>query len=295
VEGIIEDNALKIIDLINKFSGRTKELESIRSKMIKAFTKRMSRIGYGYGEGYKISITTVRNLFISCHMTSADLSILNYFETFKERLDIVNKCFTTRGLPLIEIKSKSKSNSGSDSVWASNVHVRDTVLLAPAGQKSLASIGSIYGKEFEKIDIGSYRGGNMKKLLDENKPLFEKYAVQDALITLKHVNEMQKFYFDIRKVGVPLSLSSISNRYVEEWWGKIGYKGYQIRKDYLLGNVGDIVTPKGLISVVDLGLDLNYFVASYRGGRNESYMYGVDRKLFRVKKYRIGGYNFLNH
>lgn len=111
VKGIIEDNAFKIIETINKFTGRTKELESIKTKMFKAFTKRTSRIGYGYGEGNKISITTVRNLYISCHMTSADLSMLSDFETFKERLDIVNKCFTTRGLPLIEIKSNGESVS----------------------------------------------------------------------------------------------------------------------------------------------------------------------------------------
>jgi hypothetical protein len=78
----------------------------------------------------------------------------------------------------------------------------------------LAAIGGIYGKEFSKIDIGSYRG-KMKLLLAENKSLFEKYAAQDAIITLKHVNEMQKFYFTIGKVGVPLTLSSISKKYVE--------------------------------------------------------------------------------
>lgn len=89
--------------------------------------------------------------------------------------------------------------------------------MAPAGKRSLAAIGGIYGKEFSKIDIGSYRGGKMKKLLTENKPLFVKYAAQDSFITLKHINEMQKFYFSIGKVGVPLTLSSISKKYVENW------------------------------------------------------------------------------
>jgi hypothetical protein len=104
VEDFIIENALKITDLINKFAGRLKDVESIKDKILKAFTKRTSRISYGYSEGKKLSITTVRNLYISCHVTGADLSILSDFESFKERLDIVNKCFTTRGLPLIEIK-----------------------------------------------------------------------------------------------------------------------------------------------------------------------------------------------
>jgi len=112
VEDLIKENAIKITDLINKFAGRYKDAESIKDKILKAFTKRTSRISYGYSEGKKLSITTVRNLYVSCHVTGADLSLLSDFETFKERLDIVNKCFTTRGLPLIEFKEgKSKSKS----------------------------------------------------------------------------------------------------------------------------------------------------------------------------------------
>lgn len=109
VEDLIKENAVKITDLINKFAGRLKDVESIKDKILNAFTKRTSRISYGYSEGKKLSITTVRNLFLSCHMTGADLSILSDFDSFKERLDIVNKCFTTRGLPLIEMKYPVKS------------------------------------------------------------------------------------------------------------------------------------------------------------------------------------------
>jgi hypothetical protein len=42
-------------------------------------------------------------------MTGADLSILSDFDSFKDRLDIVNKCFVTRGLPLIELKNDKGS------------------------------------------------------------------------------------------------------------------------------------------------------------------------------------------
>jgi hypothetical protein len=109
VEGVIRDNTIKIVDIINSFTGRVKESESIQLKMLKAFSKRTSRLSYGYSEGKKLSITTVRNLYISCHMTGADLSILSDFDSFKDRLDIVNKCFVTRGLPLIELKNDKGS------------------------------------------------------------------------------------------------------------------------------------------------------------------------------------------
>ena len=45
------------------------------------------------------------------------------------------------------------------------------MLIAPGGAKSLAGVGNIYGDEFKKIDIGHYRGGNMRLLLNENEEL----------------------------------------------------------------------------------------------------------------------------
>jgi hypothetical protein len=58
----------------------------------------------------------------------------------------------------------------------------------------------------------------------------------------------------------------------------MSYKGYQPRSDMTLGNLSSMISPK-----VSRSTDiLNYivpFIAGFRGGRNESYMYGVDDKL----------------
>jgi hypothetical protein len=78
----------------------------------------------------------------------------------------------------------------------------------------LAGIGNIYGKEFRKIDIGDYRGGKMRELLKDNKDLYEKYAIQDSIITLKHASTMEDFNFTVDKMGVPITLSSIGKSYV---------------------------------------------------------------------------------
>ncbi|KAJ8057816.1 hypothetical protein OCU04_013242 [Sclerotinia nivalis] len=96
----------------------------------------------------------------------------------------------------------------------SKVHIRDTALLAPAGFGGLDKLGSIYGPDYRKVDIGDYRNGRMKDLLNEDKPLFERYALKDSIITLKHVNSMEDFYVTLGKVGVPLTLSGIGKSYV---------------------------------------------------------------------------------
>lgn len=39
------------------------------------------------------------------------------------------------------------------------------------------------------------------------------------------------------------------------------------------------ITPKGLNAVKNVGLVLPYYIANYKGGRNECFMYGIDRKV----------------
>jgi hypothetical protein len=88
------------------------------------------------------------------------------------------------------------------------------MLLSPASKKSLESIGELYGPAFEKVKISKEVKSNMNLLLKENKELFIKYAVNDALIPLVHVNNMQDFYFGLKEIGIPTTLASLSKRYV---------------------------------------------------------------------------------
>lgn len=115
----------------------------------------------------------------------------------------------------------------------------------------------------------------MSILLQENKELFTKYAIQDSLITLKHSISMEEFYTGLGRSGVPLTLSTISKAYVKSRWAKGGYKGYQVGDGYLLGNVAALFTPKN-IRTFDFSKYLSQYLGSYRGGRNETFMYGVE-------------------
>lgn len=57
----------------------------------------------------------------------------------------------------------------------------------------------------------------MDVLLRENKMLFEKYALQDAIIPLVHGNFMEDFNFTLKKLGIPITLSSLENNYVNDY------------------------------------------------------------------------------
>jgi hypothetical protein len=46
---------------------------------------------------------------------------------------------------------------------------------------------------------------------------------------------------------------------------------------YILGDVSKSMTPKGLHALQGVGFVLPYYIANYKGGRNECFMFGIDR------------------
>ena len=120
----------------------------------------------------KVCFTTTRNYYYIAHLTQADFSLLNDFDEIKDDLSIVNGSFITMRDPL---KYCDK-----------NVHIRDTMLLAPGGSKSLAKIGMLYGTAFNKIEISKSRLLDMQSFLNEEKEKFIEYSLRDALISLTH-------------------------------------------------------------------------------------------------------------
>jgi len=238
--------------------------DKMKNSINRAISQPTSRICYKFWDStHQLNITVTRNLYLSMHESSADLSMLSDFNEFKDHLNLISGSFVTRGNALVFDFCKSK------------VNIRDTILLSPPGSKSLKAVGDIYGKGYEKKDIGNYRSGKMRDLLKENKELFDEYALQDAVITLKHTVSMEQFYHQTGKIGVPLTLSGISNSYVLKEWSQAKYGGYQVRHDINIGNLTSKLTPK-FARAIDLSKYIVSFIACYRGGRNESFMYGID-------------------
>lgn len=91
---------------------------------------------------------------------------------------------------------------------------------------------------------------------------------------------MEDFNFMIGGAGVPVSLSSIGRRYVKSIWSECNYPGYQISNKYLLGDVSKSMTPKGLHALKEVGFVLPYYIANYKGGRNECFMFGIDKDQY---------------
>jgi hypothetical protein len=218
--------------------------------------------------GTKISLTLVKNTFVMAHYNAADLSILSDFNDLKKQLSVVNKSFVSLGKPL-----RFKECF---------VYIRDTMLLAPAGKNKLHDLSKLYNSDgksdFEKRQVSVNDLNNMRVFYEREPERFKDYAIQDAIITLKHAVAMEEFNMKVYQIGVPITLSSIGRKYVLKEWGSIFQKHlpYQVSGEYLMGNADEIQTPKGLFATRNIGTHMSYYIANYKGGRNESFMYGVD-------------------
>jgi hypothetical protein len=150
----------------------------------------------------RINITKKVNNYFIAHLTNADLSMMSDFEDIKHNLDIVNKSFVTLNKPIL--------------IDGVNVILRDTLLLAPGGKKSLDAIGKMY-ENLEKINIPIYYKDKMDKLQKDDPILFKKYAMQDSVIALVHACFMEVFLNSIDGIGIPLTLSGLSSRYIKHF------------------------------------------------------------------------------
>ena len=240
-------------------------LEKVEVEIRELDEKRLSRKAMTdlISDGLKVSLTNTKTYYLIAHLTPADLSMLSDFNSIKEELSIVNGSFITLGKPL--------------KIYGKNIHIRDTMLLAPGGSKSLASIGKLYGEDFNKISISQNELEDMQGFLQRDKEKFVEYALRDALISLIHACWMEEFNFKIGGMGIPISLSSIGRSYVKAVWKEESYPGYQISNKYILGDNSTSLTPKGLNVIQQIGFVLPYYIANYKGGRNECFMYGIDR------------------
>jgi len=202
--------------------------------------------------------------YLCAHYNAADLSMLEDWDEIKtQNIDIIKKSYTSLKLPI--------------KCLGHEIHIRDTLLLSSAAAGSLANVAKAYKMEKIEIPNGQNYYSNMDKLLLDHKDIFKEYAMQDSLITLIHALFIGEFSFKVGMVKLPNTLGSISSKYLKNQWEKDGFKGYQINYEYLLGDAQGTHTPKGITALGLAGDSLNQFLASFRGGRNECFSYGIDK------------------
>jgi len=148
---------------------------------------------------------------------------------------------------------------------------------------SLKSIGMLYPSlPLEKIEILQTELSDMSKFFEDDPERFSLYAVQDSKIVLWHALEVQDSHFLFSgKYSIPVTLSSLASSYLEKELLSEG-KYHPPTDNGLISmrNIPKILTPSGVELSGDLHEFIDYYLGSYHGGRNESYVYGVVKGEF---------------
>jgi hypothetical protein len=116
----------------------------------------------------------------------ADLSTLKDWPSLKSKVDSVRNTFASITRPLVKTICRQKIT----------ITFVDTILLSPQGS-SLKTVGKSIG--VEKIELPPGQIERMDVLLRDDPELFERYALQDAVIAARY---LQKIWDVLPKLGV---------------------------------------------------------------------------------------------
>ena len=109
----------------------------------------------------------------------ADLTTLKDWPSLKAKVDSVRNTFASISRPVIKSICRRKMT----------ISFVDAMLLSPQGS-SLKTVGTSIG--FDKIDLPPGQIERMDVLLAENPKLFERYALQDAVIAARYLERISK-------------------------------------------------------------------------------------------------------
>jgi hypothetical protein len=127
------------------------------------------------------------------------------------RVKNVRNSLVTQAVP-ITVKMSFDDECGPVEL---KVYLRDTMLLAPAGRRSLASLGELVGipkMMLHKTREGDQRMKRQMKFVRANKPaLFREYAILDAKISAHYFREVTRIYQEATGAAFVPSLLSVGS------------------------------------------------------------------------------------
>jgi hypothetical protein len=166
------------------------------------------------------------------------------------------------------------------------VILRDTMLLTPATSKNLLSIGDLVGVPKMYLDPdpkkAQYYKENMDVLLDEKFDLFERYAINDAVICVKYLERLIELYNDnLGKRSAPATLTAIGVDLLMRKWktelkiDPLHVVGKQkVKTRYYDKGRGHYINQSVIVPLEQVSFYLELAKECYHGGRGEQFWFG---------------------
>lgn len=212
------------------------------------------------------------------HFTLADLPAFTDFGSEKYKFDSIRGTFVTiRQDDVVTLWDAQRHKH------VVGVTLRDSMLLAPAGQQSLAALGKLVGKEKIVLDEGEIEA--MDKLLKEDPEKFDRYAIRDPEICVDAALKMMDLNFQLTgKAEVPPTLSSIGLNYLFKLWKELDINAHAVLGLEVIEEGGwsrarkRRYTRKKIVPVATRHMYESLATECYHGGRNEQYIFGAGHR-----------------
>lgn len=213
------------------------------------------------------------------HFTRADVPA---FADFKKLVPFLDSVRNT----LLTLKdSISVAPVDNDPTITLKVELRDTILLAPEGFKSLADIGDLVGIPKLTLDPDpvkeQFLKENMDQLRVQNPALFEAYALRDAEICIRYALLLLKIHKEVLDdARLPVTLTSIGVNLLLQSWVAEGRDahallGKEVIKEKIYDpRLGRYRTQKTVVDAENVAFHLRLATECYHGGRNEQFWFG---------------------
>ncbi len=238
---------------------------------------------FAFSEGIKSgSVSKIPStIYIAGHFTRADFPAFGDFKNITELISSVRNTFLNIG-NFIPVTIRFSENDKIDL----KVILRDTMLLTPATSKSLAALGDLVGLEKLSLDPDPQKAlhykANMDALLRDNPDLFEEYAIRDAVICVRYLEQLIEQCEDILgKRKVPATLTSIGvDLLMDAWKNDLGIDPLEllgqerIEEQYFSKKHNRFFTKTKTVNLQKVDWHVQLATECYHGGRNEQFWFG---------------------
>ena len=239
---------------------------------------------YVLASGAERGETIPTNIVLVGHYNRADVPAFSDRDQVYDRVKNVRNSLVTQAVPITVKVSFGNGEIPSTDI---KVYLRDTMLLAPAGRKSLSSLGELVGKAKMKLHENPNKDlllkKRMKVLRDNDWPKFKKYAILDAEISALYFREVTRIYQEATGATfVPSLLSSIGMKLLQDEWRSrepavdpVSIVGREKHQEVVWNDkTAQFNTRSSRPYVEEIHWYADFATECYHGGRNEQLWFG---------------------
>ena len=219
------------------------------------------------------------DVYLVGHFTRADIPAFSDFKDLTKYMSALRSTFVSTDMN-VELDLPTEFDD-----IKLRVFIRDTMLLTPQSSKSLKKIGDLVGvakvelAEDKSIYLNMIR--NMDQVRKNNWELFKSYALTDAEICVRYIEQVIDIYKSVTgKSKIPITLTSIGIEQLKQTW--IGMDlvandvlgNERVIKRQFNKNLGYYQNNKIDVPLKNVFREIDFVTECYHGGRNEQYWFG---------------------